>query len=101
MTSAVPYGGERERVPENRRPSAPAVMIPIMTASFRDPLRLALGTTFQLGRELGRGGVRRVFIAGDIALAARLPHPGPAWTVFGSRPRQRRNGVGCTMWALA
>ncbi|WP_145979217.1 hypothetical protein [Gemmatimonas phototrophica] len=36
-----------------------------MTASFRDPLRLALGTTFQPGRELGRGGMRRVFMARD------------------------------------
>lgn len=39
-----------------------------MTDSFRDPLQQALGSSFHLGRELGGGGMSRVFMARDATL---------------------------------
>ena len=36
---------------------------------FRGELQLALGDTYKLGRELGGGGMSRVFIAEDTKLA--------------------------------
>ncbi len=39
-----------------------------MTDTFRDSLQSALGASFQLGRELGGGGMSRVFLARDTSL---------------------------------
>ncbi|MES2524616.1 MAG: protein kinase [Gemmatimonadota bacterium] len=39
-----------------------------MTDAFRETLQLALGTQYLLGRELGGGGMSRVFLARDEAL---------------------------------
>ncbi len=39
-----------------------------MTDTFRDSLQSALGASFQLGRELGGGGMSRVFLARDTGL---------------------------------
>jgi len=39
-----------------------------MTDIFRDSLQSALGASFQLGRELGGGGMSRVFLARDTSL---------------------------------
>ena len=44
----------------------------VMTSELRDQLQAALGSTFQLGQELGGGGMSRVFVAHDAALARAI-----------------------------
>ena len=39
-----------------------------MPASVRDPLQASLGSAYTLGRELGGGGMSRVFVAHEAAL---------------------------------
>jgi serine/threonine protein kinase len=43
-----------------------------MPDTFRDPLQAALGATVQLGRELGGGGMSRVFLARDTSLGREV-----------------------------
>ncbi len=43
-----------------------------MTDSFRDGIQQALGTQFVLGRELGGGGMSRVFLARDVQLGREV-----------------------------
>ena len=43
-----------------------------MTDSLRTQLQSALGSTFTLGRELGGGGMSRVFLADDASLGRRV-----------------------------
>ncbi len=41
---------------------------PSMNDTFRDTLQAALGASYQLDRELGGGGMSRVFVARDMQL---------------------------------
>ncbi len=43
-----------------------------MSGSFQEQLQLALGKTYQLERELGGGGMSRVFVAQELALGRRV-----------------------------
>src|SRR5215207_6072690 len=45
---------------------------PATTDHLRDKLQSALGATFTLGRELGGGGMSRVFLADDASLGRRV-----------------------------
>ena len=53
--------------PAPRRHVAPAAPFPV-PASVRDPLQASLGAAYTLGRELGGGGMSRVFVAHEAAL---------------------------------
>ena len=46
--------------------------IQIVSASFQEHLELALGDEFSVVRELGGGGMSRVFLATEIALGRQL-----------------------------
>jgi len=50
----------------------PSQSRPRVTTSLRETLQEALGDTYQLERELGGGGMSRVFLATDVALGRRV-----------------------------
>src|SRR5574338_321119 len=43
-----------------------------MTAPIRDSLQLALGRSYHIERELGGGGMSRVFVADEVALERKV-----------------------------
>ena len=58
-----------------------------MTADVRTQLQATLGAAYTIERELGGGGMSRVFVATDTRLGRRV-----VVKVLGARPRRERFG---------
>ena len=61
-----------------------------MTADLRAPLQTTLGSAYVLERDLGGGGMSRLFLADEVALGRYLAGEGRA-----NDDRNGCRGVGC------